>query len=65
MFLFGLILFGTLSSLDLADCLLSQVREVFSNICSNIFSGPLSLSSSPGTPYHDNVGALGIVPEVS
>ena len=38
--LLGFILPGTLCFLDLVECVLSHVREVFSFISSNIFSGP-------------------------
>ena len=34
-------------------------------ISSNIFSGPFSLSSPPGTLINANVGAFNVVPEVS
>ena len=43
------ILYETLYFLDLNECFLSHIREVFGYYLLNIFSGPLSLSSS-GTP---------------
>ena len=49
-FLLGLSILGSLCFLDLVDYFLSHVREVFSYYLFNIFSGPLLLSSSSGTP---------------
>ena len=48
MFLFGLILYGTLCFLDLNDCFLSQIREVFSYCLFKCVLCPF-LSSPSGT----------------
>ena len=64
-YLFGFILYGTLCFLDLGDCLLSQVREVFSYY---VFKYVLSLFLflfSFWDPYNVNISALDVVSEVS
>ena len=49
-FLFGLILFGTLFFLDLDVCFLSQVREGLQLLCLQACSQFLPLSCPSGTP---------------
>ena len=62
MCLLKFILPKSLCFLELGDCFLYHVRDVFT---SNIFSGPFSLPFPCGDPYNAHVGAFYIVPEVS
>ena len=65
MFLLGLILYGTLYTLDLSEFLLSQVREIFVCNLFKYFLRPFLSSSSPGISYNANAAAFNAVPEVS
>ena len=63
MFLFVLILYGTLSFLVLGECFLSQVREFFNHyVIKSAFC--LFLFSFWG-PSNVHISVLGVVPEVS
>ena len=64
-FLLGLILYETLRFLELDDYFLSQVREVFQLLFSNIFLGPFVSLFSHWVPNNVNTNAFDVVPEVS
>ena len=64
-FLFGLILYGTLCFLDLGDCFLSQVREFFSYYVFKYILRPFLFLFSFWDPYNESISALDVVPEVS
>ena len=60
-FLFGLVLNGTLHFLGLDDCFLSHVREIFSYYCLQICSQPLCHSLSFWDLYNVKIYMLGVI----
>ena len=65
MFLLVFILYGTVCFLDLSECFLSHVREVFGCNIFKYFLRPFLFLFSFWDPYNMDVGALNIVSEVS
>ena len=63
-FLYGLILCGTLCFLELGDCFLSQIREVFSYYVFKYVLSPF-LSLFSWDPYNENISVIDGVSEVS
>ena len=55
----------SLHFLDLSDCFLSHVREVFSYYLFEYFLRPFLSLFSFWNPYNVNVGVFNVVPEVS
>ena len=65
MFLFGLILYGTLRFLDLIDYFRSHVREVFNYHLLKYFLRPFLFLFFFWGPCNSNVGAFNVISEVS
>ena len=65
MFLLGLILYGTLSFLDLGNCFLSHVMEVFRYYVFKYFLRLFPSLFSFWDPYNVNIGVFDFVPVVS
>ena len=61
----GFILYGTLHFLDLGECFLSYIREIFCYFLFKYFLRPLLSRFSFWDPYNANAGAFKVVPEVS
>ena len=56
---------GSLHFLDLADCFLSHIREVFNYYLFKYFLSPFLFYFFFWDPYSSYVGAFNVVPEVS
>ena len=63
LFLLEFILDGTLCFLDVGDCFLSHVGEIFTYNLFKYFLGPFLSLFSFWDVYNVNVGALNVVPE--